>query len=632
MSRAMSDDFKERVRSQTDLVGLIGESVALRSIKGGREFVGLCPFHDDHNPSFHVYPDRQSYRCWVCDNGGDCFSFVMKHERVEFREALEMLARRANIPIPKTHGRSEADASERTTLYDVLAWAEREFHQCLLTAPFAAKAREYLASRGFTAETIQRFRLGYHPDNWEWLLDRAARGISGKRFTAEQLESVRLAKKRDNGPDYFDYFVDRVMFPIHDEKGRPVAFGGRVLPGSKNEDGAKYLNSAEHSLFPKNKMLFGFDAAREAINKSETAVVMEGYTDCIMAHQCGMTNVVATLGTALTENHVTVLKRFARKVVLVFDGDQAGQSATERALSKFLAQEVDLRILSLDGGGTKLDPADYLLQNGGASFARLVDGALEAWEHKLRLTVTSYGLETIDARHRVLKEMLEVLAHVSRPATSAGADWQIRENVILGKLTHRLGLSEQLVREQLQAMRKKPSIPSPSVQLTQGEATPDNTLPSGSLYGDRTRSRDDKAELDLLAVVVICPTALSTIRAALRPADLRRPDLQELLQVCLDLESRGIEPSYENITTSVEDLALKRTAARVCEHARNVNAGYSLLEPTLGYLRQRCEVSDHDSPAGAPHWGPLSAGLDEQSKDVLRRATERLKRRNSLTN
>lgn len=634
MSRAVSDDFKERVRSQTDLVGLIGEGVALRPIKGGREFVGLCPFHDDHNPSFHVYPDRQSYRCWVCNEGGDCFSYVMKRERVEFRDALEMLARRANLPMPKTFRRSDADVPEKTTLYDVLAWAEREFHECLLEAPFAARAREYLASRGFTAETIQRFRLGFHPDNWEWLLDRAARGISGKRFTAEQLESVRLAVKRTNGSGYFDFFVDRVMFPIHDEKGRPVAFGGRVLPGAKDAEGRKYLNSAEHALFPKSKMLFGFSQARDAIVKSETAVVMEGYTDCIMAHQCGMTNVVATLGTALTENHVTALKRFARKVVLVYDGDDAGRDATERALSKFLAQEVDLRILTLIGheAGAKIDPADYLLQNGGASFARLVGGAVEAWEHKLQLCIERYGLESIDARHRVLKEMLEVLAHVARPGSTTGADWQVRENVILGKLTHRLGLSEQVVREHLQTLRKKSTMPTAAVQLTPREATPDNKGPSESRRSADSpspRSRDDKAEFDLLAVVVICPDSLPTVRQAIQPADLRNLALKDLLQVCLDLDARGIEPSYENLTTSVEDLDLKRTAAHVCEHARNVNADQALLQPTLRYLRQRLDVHAVDLTAAGPHLWSTSAPLDELSKDLLRQATEQVKNRSN---
>jgi len=354
----LSDDFKERVRSQTDLVGLIGESVALQAVRGGRDFIGLCPFHDDHTPSFHVYPDRQYYRCWACNEGGDCYSFVMKRERLEFREALEMLARRANLEMPKSFRQSSVEPSEKATSNDALAWAEREFHECLLTAPFAAKARDYLASRGFTAETIKRFRLGYHPDNWEWLLGRAGRGVSGKRFTPEQLLAAGLAMKRKDGVSYFDCFEDRVMFPIHDNKGAPVGFGGRVLPGASDAAGGKYINSNESPVFAKSRMLFAFHHAREAIVKAETAVVMEGYTDCIMAHQCGLPNAVASLGTALTEQQVALLKRFARKVVLVFDSDEAGQKATERALTKFLAQEVDLRILTLDGSGAKTDPAD----------------------------------------------------------------------------------------------------------------------------------------------------------------------------------------------------------------------------------------------------------------------------------
>ena len=221
--------------------------------------------------------------------------------------------------------------------------------------------------------------------------------------------AAKLVAERDGGRGYYDYFVDRVMFPIRDMQRRPVAFGGRMLPGDTRENAPKYFNSLESVIFTKSRLLYGFDHARDAIRKSDTVVVVEGYTDCITTHQYGQLNVVGTLGTALTESHVTNLKRFARKVVLVYDGDDAGQNAAERALTKFLAQEVDLRIMTLPAG---LDPADFLATHGAEAFAKNVEQAPEAWQHKFKRTVARYGVDSIDAKDRVLDEMLEVLATV----------------------------------------------------------------------------------------------------------------------------------------------------------------------------------------------------------------------------
>jgi DNA primase len=287
-------DFKEQVRSRTDLVALIGESVALTS-RGPHDFVGLCPFHDDHNPSFHVYPDRQSYRCWVCDEGGDCFSFVMKYDRLGFREALEMLAERAGLELPQTVRRfSPEQKDRRTRLYEIVAWAEALCHDFLLEDRSAEPAREYLRSRGFTGETMKAFRLGFHPHNGGWLLGRGRL----KKYTAADLASAGLARQRDDGSFYDDpLFHGRVLFPIRDLRGRIVAFGGRVLPQDDKRDGKKYLNSAENELFTKSRLLYAFDESRQAIREAKSVVVMEGYTDCITAHQCGVKNVVATLGT-----------------------------------------------------------------------------------------------------------------------------------------------------------------------------------------------------------------------------------------------------------------------------------------------------------------------------------------------
>ncbi len=240
-----------------------------------------------------------------------------------------------------------------------------------------------------------------------------------------------MAGTRESG-GYRDeaMFIDRVIFPIRDARGRTVAFGGRVIPGSEKEFGGKYMNSGEFALFSKSRLVYGFEQAREAIKKSGTVVVTEGYMDCIAAQQCGIKNVVATLGTALTEHHVSFLKRFARKVVLVYDGDEAGRNAAERSLPRFLAQEIDLRVLTLPGDQ---DPADFLEGNSPEAFETLIETAAEAWQFKLRGLVERVGLATIDARHRVLREMLDTIAQV--PVSASGEQssvWMLRKDIILG--------------------------------------------------------------------------------------------------------------------------------------------------------------------------------------------------------
>ena len=286
MSTGFGDDFKEQVRANVDLVELVSSTVAL--IPNGRDFKGLCPFHDDHSPSFVVNPDRQSYRCWVCDIGGDCFTWVMEIDKVSFPEAVKVLAERARLELPDTWKQrrsSGPSGSKKADLVGVVDWAINLMQQSLRTGSEGQLARKYLAERNISEETIQKFRLGYHPEDWSWLLDK-----SQGRFNGKQLVDVSLAGERDNGTRY-DNLVGRLVFPILDERGQTVSFGGRVLPGSNINSDAKYWNGTETSIFHKRRTLYAFDQARESIRRSGTAIVVEGYMDCIACHQAGVTNV-----------------------------------------------------------------------------------------------------------------------------------------------------------------------------------------------------------------------------------------------------------------------------------------------------------------------------------------------------
>jgi len=547
VSTTTPQEFRELVRSQTDLVSLVGESISLQPRHGGRHYVGLCPFHEDNNPSLNVYPDRQTFRCWSCQTGGDCFTFLMEREKVTFPEALELLARRANLPIPQTMSRSTPEQdSSRAKLLEVLQWAENEFHQALLTLSAAEPARRYLAGRGFTDETVRKYRLGFHPDDWTWLLKRAE-----SRYARKLLEEARLVGSRE-GRNY-DYFVNRVLFPIHNERGQAVSFGGRILPGSSDE--AKYWNGPESVVFHKSRLLYAIDHARDAIRKAEQAIVVEGYTDCITCHQFGIGNVVATLGTALTDSHVTALKRYARQVVLIFDGDDAGQNAAKKAVEKFLAQDVELRILTLP---EKLDPAEFLTAYNAEEFRRLTDAAPEAWDFQLRSVLTSRGGGTIASRQWVLEEMVRLLAQVPNLGGS------LREAMLIANLSQRLQVPEELVREQLNRSRE-------SGGDKQGQQPA--VIPNKELTRDINRvfrgrlTPPERVECDLLEQLLAMPEVVTFLAGVLFEAEFKNGALKAILDICLwEAEEQG-DLSLPQILARVEDPELKNLIVWMDEQA-----------------------------------------------------------------
>lgn len=576
MDGSAPEDFKELVRSRTDIVQLIGETISLQPQQGGRVYKGLCPFHEDHNPSFTVNPERQSYKCWVCSEGGDCFSFVMKHDGMAFPEALEFLARRAHLELPTKMRRGPGESSEKPKLYDVLAWAQEEFHNCLLTSSLAERARQYLKTRGFVHATISRCKFGYSPDDREWLMRRA----QGK-FDTDLLFRARLIVERTNGSGFKDKFVDRVLFPIHDERGHTVAFGGRILPDNPWKEAPKYLNSDESPVFHKSRLVFGLTWAREAIKKTQMVLVMEGYTDCIKAQQAGLMNVVATLGTALTESHVTLLKRLAKTVVLVYDGDKAGKDATERAIFKFLAQDVDLRVLTLPGG---LDPDEFLMEHGPAAMERLVETAPEVAEYELRLLISRYGVETVDGRRRVLDGMLELLV------LSPGIMGTEKEKLLISWLPPRLRLPEEDVRKRLSELRgqKKNPVSRPAERKvpaieSSGEAAR-NVRRRSILSLQQTQSKDDLLESELLQLLFTSPDMIDLVRREIGADDFKHEVLRDLLTVCYDLADEGWPPSFDKVLSHWECPDMKGLVVWLDEQARERDLAKRLAQDaaTLG--------------------------------------------------
>ncbi|HEY7153786.1 MAG TPA: DNA primase, partial [Gemmataceae bacterium] len=377
----MADDRVKQVKEANDIVKVVEGYLELRP--AGGKFKGLCPFHDDHTPSLVVDPQWQNYKCWSCGKYGDVITFVQEYERVGFAEALELLARRAGITLEKSA--NSVQNQGRAAMLDVIRWAAQQFHECLLDSPLADEARRYVGERGLTGETVRRYGLGYAPRSGEWLVQRAeAAGVE-----LDVLEKVGLIAPRTERGGYYDRFRDRVQFPIRDPRGQAVGFGGRILPTSPlSSRGPKYYNSTTTPLFNKSEYLYGLDHARQAAAKAGYLAVVEGYTDVLMAHQMGVGQVVATMGTALNARHVQRMKHFAPRVVLVFDADAGGDTGVDRALEIFASHDVDLAIATLPEG---LDPCDLLVRQGADAFRLVLEQAVDPLEFKLNQVLPRGG-------------------------------------------------------------------------------------------------------------------------------------------------------------------------------------------------------------------------------------------------
>lgn len=387
----ISEEDKNRVRAATDLVELVQETVPLKP--RGQDLWGCCPFHGEKTPSFHVIPATQVWHCFGCGKGGDCFTYVMERENLSFPEAIRYLADRAGIEIHDSYDGGKR-GSKRSRLMDVCDETASFYHTQLMRGR-DDRAREYFASRGMGAEVCRRYELGFAPGN-----GALVQHLTGKGFTAQELLDANVAVQRNRG--LADRFYDRVMFPIFDERGRCIAFGGRVMGDGQ----PKYLNTAETALFHKKRNLYGFNWAKQHIVAEGKAVVVEGYTDAIACYEAGIGNVVATLGTALTEQHVKTLTRFSKQIVYLFDGDAAGQKAAERAIQFIEQSSVDLRCVVLPDN---MDPMEFITARGGDALRALLNDAEPLMDFVFRKLAERSDVTTPAGRTKALDEACRLI-------------------------------------------------------------------------------------------------------------------------------------------------------------------------------------------------------------------------------
>jgi DNA primase len=428
-------DFAEQVKSSVDIVKTIGEYVRLKKAGGSPRYTGLCPFHTEKTPSFSVHASHQFYRCFGCGATGDLFKFVMEIERISFFESLKLLAERNGIAMPK-RDYSDPDSKLRGALMEMHDTAARVF-QSNLNGPAGAQARQYLASRNVTPEQIAEFGLGLSDASGNQLVRQFE-----SRYAPDQLEQSGLVLKRQEGSGFYDRFRGRLMFPIHNESGKVIGFGGRALrPGEE----PKYLNSPETALYRKSYVLYNLHRAKDAVRKSDYAVLVEGYMDVIGVYSAGVHNVVASCGTSLTNTQVRAIKRHSESIVVNFDPDTAGANAAEKSIQLLLDEGLRVRVLELGGD---LDPDEYVKASGADAYRRRLEKAPAYFHWLADRARAKFDMRTVEGRMQGFKFLAPAIQRISD---------RLERFAVANDVADYLGVDEKLVREQFSKGVREPS-------------------------------------------------------------------------------------------------------------------------------------------------------------------------------
>jgi len=517
------------IKSKLPVVDVVGETVALK--RAGTIHKGLCPFHAEKTPSFIVTPDRETWHCFGCGEHGDIFTFVMRRDGLDFREALGRLAEKAGVELSEHSAREDRHRRRlRETLEAAVAWY-REVH---LQASQAERARTYLAERGLSDATLERFTVGYAPNTWDALTKR----LRGKGFTDAELIGAGLASPSTRGGVY-DRFRGRIIIPIRDASGRAIGLGGRILPDA---EGPKYLNSPATPLFDKSRMLYGIDLAKGAIRRGKLAVIVEGYTDVMAAHQAGFENVVASLGTALTQGQVELANRYADAVALAYDVDLAGETATQRGLIEELQGVVSkVRVIRIPAGK---DP-DELIRTDPDGWRRAVADAAELLPYFMQRAAAEVDMRQAQGRSGYTRRMLDLLRRLPD---------RVERDSYVPQLAQLAGIDERVLRDEL---------------ARGGRPVPIRPITDGPL-ADESGPRLTPLERQALTLLLLSPTLTAELEAGER-LPLRDESAQALGDAWRAAVAADGKPDLERFVAGL-DLATSDLARSLLASARGHDA------------------------------------------------------------
>ncbi len=559
MRSAELDEFVEKVSERTDIYSVVSQYVTL-SQRGGR-YWGCCPFHNEKTASFSVSPDKGLFYCFGCGAGGNVFKFLSLIENISYFEAVKLQAQRLGIDLPKRNSSPEQERRRREekTLLKINELAQDFYHECLIKTARGEVGRKYLAARGITAETIETFRLGLAPEEWDNLL----RKLTRQGYTAQQLESVGLIVKRRTLSGYYDRFRERVMIPIADVFGHVVGFGGRILT-SENEETPKYLNTPETVLFNKRNLLFGLDKSNRAISAAGAAVVVEGYMDAISLFSAGIKNVVATLGTAFTPEHVKLILRYARKIIFCYDSDEAGQRATIRALPIVQQAGAEVFVIKIPDGK---DPDEFVRKHGKEAFEELITNAATLIDYRMNYVLAHTEHSTTQGKLRALQEILPVIVNVDNPVTS---------EEYLKKIAAELVLDERRVTDEYHKLLKQKPLNEPKKDFVAKEP---------KTYSEK-ESRIQMASEEILRMLWHEVDILDYVLTVL-PKEIFTPCHREIitwLEKCAEQERRPNKISAAEELSEEANLELSRILMNGSDEFGKKEV--ALFEESLATLRQ----------------------------------------------
>jgi DNA primase len=544
---AEAGSFADRVKQQADIVRVIGEYVRLK--KSGQNFSGLCPFHSEKTPSFAVHPVKQIYHCFGCGVGGDVFKFVMEMEKIPFPEAIRVVAEKCGIAVPRARERTPEERKEnqqRTSLVEMHRGAAAFFAQQLNGTPEGRAAKAYLLDRGLDSEAATQFGIGFAPSGGEALL-RAMK----QKYPEKVLEASGLFS-RDQSGRLYDRFRRRVMFPIASESGKIVAFGGRAL----GDDLPKYLNSPETPIYSKSNVLYHLDRAKEALRQRDFAVLVEGYMDAIAVARAGISNVVASCGTSLTEPQVKLLNRFTRRVIVNYDPDTAGQAATERSLAILLEQGAEVRVLALPGGK---DPDSFIRAEGAAAYTKLLNES-PSYVDYLISRARKMDLTTAEGKLRAVNFLMPYVQRI--PDRILRSEWATR-------IAQQLRIEEPVLRE---SMRK-----AASERRSEVKARPELVGRAGK-----------PAERRLVQMLIEAKEFRSQLAQAIRAEELHKGlETERVLAVLLDAAESGERPDAASLAMALEDPDRRLLFEIAFEPVPENESSWEMAEDCLRILRLR---------------------------------------------
>ncbi len=520
----------DRIRESVDIVEVVSEYAQMTA--RGRNHVGLCPFHDDHDPSFNVSQEKQIYKCFVCGAGGNVYTFVREIEGISFVEAVRKVAEIGGMPVPEPDKRMQAKEEAFDPLYQSMDLARKYFNHLLTAKPEGRQALDYLYGRGVDDATIEAFSLGYAPNAWDHLLRVATSSKrKGGGFSPQVLEKSGLVLARNNGNGFYDRFRHRVVFPIRAHTGRVVAFSARAL--DPNEQ-AKYINSPESPIYHKSSILHGLYEGRDTLRKQKCALIVEGQMDHLSLFQFGIENVVATSGTALTIQQAKLLRRYAEHAVLVFDGDKAGMSAAVRGIAPLIECGIDVRVVSLPDG---LDPDTFIREHGKEALLGVVEDSVPLVDFLVTWVGTLEDLTTSDGKARATHHIADLIRRVS--------DATLRQ-FLIRDAAERIGIEEGVIIQSVQDAQKSP-------RPQRREALRETTVNVTEQFDPRPRQ-----ERELLIQMMSDNETADLALTQIQPEDFTNSIYRQIAQIVASQRNNGWGSSVAHIVDCLTDEGLAR--------------------------------------------------------------------------